>query len=290
LQGAYPIGFFFVSMATAIMLAITTKEQYYVWGWRIPFVVGAILAFLFLLYYRSVPESSMWEEAEKSSAPLQDVMSGEHRRSLLQILLMMLGFWFAAQSAIGILPGLMIQHMHVPSQTMTDGLLITSFVQFFAFVAFGLFSQVIGRRPAIVISGVIVLFLGSGLYLWATAVGVAGGRPILTTALACLCYLVVISPWGIVSTYVCERFPTNVRASGYGIGYSLAVIVPAFAGFYMLGLAKVMPYVYTPVVLLALAGILIVVGALIGPETRDVELHLPDLGRGSLAGQAALGD
>jgi MFS family permease len=278
LQGAYPIGFFFVSLVTSIMLTVTTKEQYFDWGWRIPFVIGAILAFLFLLYYRAVPESELWLESEKSSAPLKEVLSGTHLKNMLQIMVMMLGFWFGAQSAIGVLPGVLIQQLHISSRTVTNGLLITSFVQFFAFVGFGLLSQMIGRRPAIMLSGIGILVGGCLLYAATIAHGLAGGSPITTTLLGCLCYLVVISPWGIVTTYLCERFPTSVRASGYGIGYSLAVIVPAFAGFYMLGLAAFMPYVYTPIVLLAISGVLVLVGALTGPETRDVELHLPGLG------------
>lgn len=278
LQGAYPLGFFFVSVITAIMLNATTKQQYYDWGWRIPFVFGAFLAFLFLLYYRTVPESALWEESEKSGAPLREVMSGAHRRSLLQVLVMMLGFWFGSQAAIGVMPGVMIQQLKVPSKIMTDGLLITSVVQFFAYIAFGLFSQMVGRRPAIVVSGALILVFGCGLFGAAVAHSRGGGGPIPTTFIACLFYLLVLSPWGIVTTYLCERFPTHVRASGYGIGYSVAVVVPAFAGLYMLGLAKVMPYVYTPLVLVAIAGVLIIAGALMGPETRDVELHLPDLG------------
>jgi hypothetical protein len=75
-----------------------------------------------------------------------------------------------------------------------------------------------------------------------------------------------------VTTYICERFPTPVRASGYGIGYSLAVVIPAFSGAYMLGLQWIVPYVYTPAILIALAGVLMIAGALAGPETRDVEL------------------
>lgn len=278
LQGAYPIGFFFVSVVTSIMLSATTTEQYFVWGWRIPFVFGALLAFLFLLYYRSVPESAMWMEAEKSEAPLKEVVSGSHGRNLAQILVMMLGFWFGSQAAIGVMPGVLIQHLHISSKTVTYGLLITSFIQFFGFVGFGLLSQVIGRRPAIVFSGALILVAGSGLYAAAIAHGLGGGSPIATTAIACLFYLLVVSPWGIVTTYLCERFPTHLRASGYGIGYSLAVVIPAFAGFYMLALRAIMPYEYTPVVLLVLAGVLIVAGALMGPETRDVELHEPDLG------------
>ncbi len=290
LQAAYPIGFFFVSVVTLVMLSATSKEQYFVWGWRIPFIFGAILAFLFLLYYRSVPESALWMESEKSSAPLREVLSGPHRRSMVQILIMMLGFWFGSQAAIGVMPGVLIQQLHISSKTVTYGLLITSFIQFFAFIGFGLFSQVIGRRPAIVLSGIGILIAGCGLYTAAIAHGLAGGGPVVTTLIACIFYLVVVSPWGIVTTYLCERFPTHVRASGYGIGYSVAVIVPAFAGFYMLGLKAIMPYVYTPVVLVGISGILIILGSLMGPETRDVELHAPDLGAMPLVRQALPGE
>ncbi|MFL5289715.1 MAG: hypothetical protein ACJ8AW_54350, partial [Rhodopila sp.] len=56
---------------------------------------------------------------------------------------------------------------------------------------------------------------------------------------------------------------------------SAAVVIPAFTGLYLLGLAKLMPYVFGPLVLLVIAGALIIVGALMGPETRDVEMHAP---------------
>ena len=284
LQGAYPIGFFLVSVITSILLSATTPPEYLLWGWRIAFIFGAILALLFLIYYINVPESSLWMSSEKSSAPLKDVISGDNRRNLVQIFIMMLGFWFGSQSLIGIMPGVLIHQLHVPSELMTNGLLITSFVQFFAFVGFGLLGQMMGRRPAIVLSGFLILIGGTGLYAVAVANALAGGSLVSTTFIACVCYLLVVSPWGIVTTYICERFPTNVRASGYGIGYSLAVIVPAFAGAYMLALTRLMPYAYTPVVLIALSGILIVAGAVMGPETRDVELGAPDLAVSPAAG------
>ena len=44
LQGAYPIGFFFVSVVTSILLSITTPAQYLLWGWRVAFAFGGILA------------------------------------------------------------------------------------------------------------------------------------------------------------------------------------------------------------------------------------------------------
>ena len=55
--------------------------------------------------------------------------------------------------------------------------------------------------------------------------------------------------------------------------------VIGIAGFYLLGLPSFMPYVFTPMVLLVVAGGLIMTGGLLGPETRDVELHARDLGQ-----------
>ena len=285
LQGAYPIGFFLVSVVTSILLSATTPSGYLLWGWRIAFIFGAILAFLFLIYYMKVPESPLWLQSDKSGAPLRDVVSGDHRRNLVQIFVMMVGFWFGSQSLISVMPGVLIHQLHVPSKLMTNGLLITSFVQFFAFVGFGLLGQMIGRRLAITLSGILILIGGSGLYALAIAHALAGGSLVSTTFIACVCYLLVVSPWGIVTTYICERFPTHLRASGYGIGYSLAVIIPAFSAAYMLALQHIMPYAYTPVVLIALSGILIVIGALMGPETRDVELDAPHLAMGTAAGE-----
>ena len=278
LQGAFPIGFAMVSAVTSFMFAVTTKEQYYAWGWRATFIFGALMAFAFLLYYRTVPESPMWMAAEKSEAPLKEVFSGSHLRNLGQVFLMMLGFWFASQSPT-ILPGIMIQHLHVPAETTSNCFLVGSIVLFFGFVGTGLLSQMIGRRTTIVLSGAAILVGGTGLYYLLVQHALSGGSTFGTTLITIAFYVLVVSPWGVVTTYISERFPTHVRASGYGIGYSGAVVIPAFAGFYLLGLSSFMPYVFTPMVLLIVAGGLIMAGGLLGPETRDVELHARDLGQ-----------
>ena len=280
LQGAFPIGFALVSAVTSFMFAVKTKAQYAAWGWRATFIFGAVLAFAFLLYYRSVPESPMWLEAKKSDAPLKEVFSGDHLRNLGQVFLMMVGFWFASQTPT-ILPGIMIQHLHVSPEVTSTAFLIGSIVLFFGFVGTGLLSQAIGRRTTIALSGAVILVAGTTLYYLLVQHALAGQSVFGTVLITVLFDLVVVSPWGVVTTYISERFPPHVRASGYGIGYSAAVVIPAFAGFYLLWLSSFMPYVFTPMVLLVAAGSFILAGALLGPETRDVELHVPDLGRGA---------
>ena len=112
IQGAFPLGFCMTTVVTTIMLAITTKEQYYAWGWRVPFVIGFLIAFAFLMYYRTVPELPLWESTEKHAAPLKAVLSGRHLRTLGQIFLMMSGFWLVGQPST-LLPSIMIQQLHV---------------------------------------------------------------------------------------------------------------------------------------------------------------------------------
>jgi MFS family permease len=280
IQGAFPVGFALTTVVTTVMLSITTKDQYYAWGWRVPFLIGCAIAFAFLLYYRTVPESTLWETSEKSEAPLKDVLSGRHLRTLGQIFIMMTGFWLVGQPST-LLPSIMIQHLHVPSEMTSNGFLFASITLFFAFVGYGLLSQMIGRRRAIVIASTLVLVGGPALYYAMVANALSGGYPVVTTILAGAFHVLALSPWGMATVYICERFPTHVRASGYGIGYSLAVVIPSFSGIYLLWLAHLMPYLYTPIVLVALAPILMIIGALVGPETRGVELHLPDLGHGS---------
>ncbi|HVC61171.1 MAG TPA: MFS transporter [Acetobacteraceae bacterium] len=286
IQGAFPLGFLLTTVVTTTMLSITTKDQYYAWGWRVPFLIGFAIAMAFLLYYRTVPESTVWQESEKSAAPLKEVLSGSHLRTLGQIFIMMTGFWFVGQPST-LLPSIMIQHLHVPSEMTSNGFLFASIGLFFAFIGYGLLSQMIGRRRGIIIASTVVLVAGPLLYYAMIVHALSGGSPLVTTILAGAFHVVAISPWGIVTVYICERFPTHVRASGYGIGYSLAVVIPSFSGIYVLWIAQVMPYLFAPIVLLVLAGVFMIAGAMLGPETRGVELHLPDLGLGRAQAAAA---
>ena len=75
-----------------------------------------------------------------------------------------------------------------------------------------------------------------------------------------------------ITAYINERFHTGVRASGFGLGYSLAVILPSFYAGYQDLLTNVMERTYTPLPLLVIGGLLITLGAAIGPETKDVDL------------------
>ncbi|MFM0041777.1 hypothetical protein [Paraburkholderia sediminicola] len=72
-------------------------------------------------------------------------------------------------------------------------------------------------------------------------------------------------------TYINERFVTDVRATGFGVSFSLSVIIPSFYAFYLSGFGRFMPDRVAPAAMLCLGGAIAAVGAIIGPETRDVD-------------------
>jgi MFS family permease len=279
IQAAYPIAYVAISLTVTIMLGVTAAgsldSPYVQWGWRIPFLVGSLLGVIFFVFYLRVEESRVWESEGKttrSRPPLVELFTGRNFKVLAQVFLLMSGLWFAVQVSISATPTLLETVLDQPARGVTNGLLIANIALAISYIVVALMGQRYGRRLMLVVSGVWTAVVGGIFYYLMTANAAGGGGLVLTMVLYGVALCFTISPWGIVTSYINERFPTAIRASGYGVGYSLAVIIPSFFSFYLLGLAKLIPYAYTPLVLLVLAGVLQVIGAWVGPETRDVDL------------------
>lgn len=286
IAASLPLGFIAISlvvMGTFQIAPITDMHSPYVqWGWRIPFFIGAALAVAFLLYYRKVEEPVVVKSAIKTSeakqkTPLRELFSGENRGRLLKIFVLMTGLWLTAQATITAIPGLLTKAVGLESGSVNTGLLVVNVVICFAYIALAVLGQRFGRRKMLIFSGIWmtigVPFAFAAMVREAQRALSGDGSIVMVMVFATMVLVMTSAPWGLVSTYIIEQFSTGVRASGYGIGYSLAVVAPGFYAFYLLGLAHFMPYPYTPIVLVVLGGILTVIGAYLGPETNHIDLH-----------------
>ena len=74
---------------------------------------------------------------------------------------------------------------------------------------------------------------------------------------------------GPVGAYLAGRFPTAVRSSGYGVGYSLSIVVPALYPYYLPPLQAALGEQTAVAVLLCLGGALLAAGAALGPKTAE---------------------
>lgn len=95
----------------------------------------------------------------------------------------------------------------------------------------------------------------------------------LIMLLVVLFSVIVTAPWGVIVTYINERFTTEVRASGFGLGFSASVVLPSFYAFYMNWLGGIMSYNSTIIALLIIGAVIGTVGAYLGPETKDVDFN-----------------
>ncbi|HEX6548958.1 MAG TPA: MFS transporter [Candidatus Dormibacteraeota bacterium] len=285
-QSGYPVAYVAISIVTLITLRMLPAgalgSPYVQYGWRIPFIFGSLIAFLFLLYFRSVPESPAWESAEKTSeSPLMHLFRGEQRARFLQIFVVMTGFWLSLNAVVSTLP-LVLKAGGMTATTITYLLLVANIALFAGYLLFGLIGQVIGRRPTLILLGLAVAVVCSALYVWVVdnaKTAVASGSLGTLVLIVAVIVTLTVCGWGQLGAYISERFPTQIRSSGFGVGYSLAAILPAFYSFVMLWMGQFMPYKYTHIVLLVLAGLLIAVGAALGPETKQVDLREEDLSR-----------
>lgn len=277
IQSAASLGTAAISLVTLAVLyflpAGGLDSPYVQWGWRIPFIVGAVMAFALAWYYHtSVEESQVWQKAGKgvrTESPLKALFRGENLRSFLQVFVVMTGFWLSLNAALAIMPGLLVKRLHVTGTHLTFLLVVAYVILAGSYILGGIISQRIGRRTYLMASSAVAAVAGTFFYY--LLLNAEPGNLWSVGLLATITTVLVVSPGALGTVYINERFQTGVRASGFGLGYSLAIVLPAFYVFYQAGLANFMPFDYTVLVLGAAGAVLIFIGAAVGPETKDVD-------------------
>ena len=274
IQSGFPLAFVAISLLTLLILSIAPTDgldsPYVQWGWRIPFLFGAALAFGVAAYYKFfVDESELFEASGGSDSPLKTLFSGHNLKNFLQVFVLMSGFWLSLNTVSAILPGLLGSQIGLSSTNVSIALIVAFFFLFLGFIGAGALSQRTGRRTLLMVLGGLMTVVGTFLYY--VLINTKPESFALVVLLATLLILIVASNWGMATSYINERFQTGIRASGFGLGYSVAVILPSFYAFYQAGLTSIMPFEYTVLPLLVIGGLLIVVGAAWGPETKDVD-------------------
>lgn len=265
-----------ITLLTLILLAVipggSVDSPYVQWGWRIPFFVGSALALTFLIYYsRNVEESAVWKKSDAPKLSVVTLLRGRSLLSFLQVFLWMTGLWLLLNSVTALIPPVLTKQIKLSSSDSTLIVMVIWIVLTGMYVAGGVISQKIGRRKYLIAAGALAIVIGIPAYWMLINVS----QPNVWAAMvpAVIAALFIVSPWAIVTAYLSERFATENRAVGFGLGYSWAVVLPSFYATYQLWLSYLLPMQYTVLVLIAIGGALTMLGAALGPETKDIEFH-----------------
>lgn len=198
---------------------LLTPEQLDDWGWRIPFVIGGLLALAALWLRRGLHETeSFAKQAAPERSPLRKLLR-EHPKQVVTVIGLTLGGTLAFYTCTTYMQKFLV---NTSGFTKDDATLISAaalFIYMLLQPAFGALSDRIGRKPLLIFFGVAgALGTVPMLSLLATV-----RDPYAAFALM-LAGLVVISGYTAVNAVVkAELFPVGVRALGVGLPYALTV-------------------------------------------------------------------
>lgn len=209
-QAGYPFGY--------LLAAVVYGSLFEIVGWRGMFVIGAIPIILLPFIYFKVPESPVWLAARerKESTALLPVLKS-HWKLCIYLVLLMAAFNFFSHGTQDMYPAfLKIQHGFDP-KTVSIIAISYNIASIIGGVFFGVLSEKIGRKKAIIIAAALALPV---IPLWAFS----GGSLMLGIG-AFLMQFMVQGAWGVIPTYLNELVPANTRAVLPGFVYQLGNLI-----------------------------------------------------------------
>jgi len=260
LQSGYPSGYLLASIVYFLLFDTI--------GWRGMFMVGVAPA-LFVIFIRMHVEESPVHEVHRARAKgnlLRPI--GELARNwkiALYLVLLMAAFNSLSHGTQDLYPTFLQKQHHF--DTHTTGLLaiIGNLGAIVGGISFGILSERIGRRRAILLGALLVLPV---IPLWAWS-----ATPLLLGAGAFLIQVAVQGAWGIVPVHLNELSPPRARGTFPGFAYQLGNLAASWNVVFQTSIAESRHDDYGLALALFAGAAAVVVGVLswLGPERRDVD-------------------
>jgi len=210
------IGILMASSLAWLLTTILTEQQMSNYGWRIPFLLGALGGLVGMWIRRSVPDSEMTHAKEKVKNPLIFLIKN-HPKETLRIVGISILTTFAFYIFIVYVPSYAIKALGAEPKVAFAANTIALVVFMLCQPVFGWLSDKIGRKPQLIVFAVGYLLFFYPIIKWMDS---SFSSILLVEIFGLLLYALYTS---IGPTLMSEQFPTEVRAVGIGAPYNLMV-------------------------------------------------------------------
>jgi len=211
-----------IALGVLIVLQQTlTEEQLYSWGWRVPFVIGALCAVVALYLRRGMEETESFKKTRvkpKESA-MRTLM--RHPKELMTVVGLTMGGTLAFYTYTTYMQKYLVNTVGMSISDSTTISAATLFLFMCIQPLVGALSDKIGRRPILIAFGVLgTLFTVPILTTLHTITTWWGAFFLIMAA------LIIVSGYTSINAVVkAELFPTEIRALGVGLPYALTVSI-----------------------------------------------------------------
>ncbi|HEU4337790.1 MAG TPA: MFS transporter [Nocardioides sp.] len=280
-QAGVALGNLFATGVLWILAAVQSDAAFESWGWRVPFLLSAVLVAVGLWVRLSIEESPVFAEAkaemEAKKAPHMPLV--EVFRKYPKEVLVAMGMRMAENISYYLFTIISISFLTIYAGTADDkslilkALLIGSVVHFVTIPLVGALSDRIGRRPLYLAGAV-----GVAAWSWVFFDLIASrseGKIILAVVVGLVLHALMYSPQ---AAFFSELFGTSVRYTGASVGYQLASIfagalAPIIAIELLGDASEGVANVSKVAMYMTIASVVTVIAVLVAHETRATSLR-----------------
>ncbi|MHA2787679.1 MFS transporter [Corynebacterium sp. S7] len=218
------------SVLSTLVLALFAglpEDQFLTWGWRIPFLLSAVLVIIGLYMRYSLTESPEFEAAREAGdtqtgVPIKRIFTVYPKQTILSALTIAAPLFMQALLGVFVVP-YVVQTGAVDRQTALMLLTLSSFLHIFAIPFFASLSDRFGRRRVMLIGIIISLALIFPMFMlfnsgniWLIGLGFIVGNPIIQA-----------STYGPVGSFLADKYAPEDRYTGVSISYQTGSILGA---------------------------------------------------------------
>src|SRR5260370_2221615 len=218
-QLGYPIG---VICSTGVFAVASRlpEAQFLTWGWRLPFLLSAILVGIGLFIRLRLEETPVFRQVQArrdlAKIPLLEILAKHPRTFLMAVGLKVSEIAYVSVATVFSIASV-TGHLGMSRSAILNGILLAAVIELFTIPAFGWLSDRYGRRPLFVVGCLFsILFAFPMFWLFRThnaaviaitiAVAVSFGQGIM---------------FGPEATWVAELFAARLRYSGASLGFQI---------------------------------------------------------------------
>lgn len=281
---AVTTGVLFATVQAAVLKDVLTGDQMTGWGWRIPFVIGALLGIYAFYLRRGLQENEAFRKEKEhdeqvahadggkrtdAAAARPSLMSGiwENRRSVLRVVALTVGGTVLYYTWAIAAPGYAISVKGIDPSGALWASVVANLVFILALPMWGAISDRWGRRPVC-----IVFAIGHAVLLYPLQQMIQDSAWQLGLAMSIALFIMAAST-SVLPALFAEMFPTRVRASGMAVPYSLAVAATGgtapYLQTYLAGKDLSIVFIGYTIVLITIG----LVAVLRMPETKGKDLE-----------------